>query len=226
MHRHFFEDKHHQWHCGGPRHPKHGKSRHGRGGDRGRGGGSFRIGRMIGDGDLRLIVLALLADQPRHGYDIIKALEEHSSGIYSPSPGIVYPTLTFLEEAGYAVAASEGSRRVYTITGTGRSYLEENRELADAVLSQIDRMGRKMARARDLLEDDERPHGDRSPDRDIPGVVPEVNDARRTLKAAIAEKLDSSADEQRRVASILREAAAAIRKPVVGSSREDDVDLG
>src|SRR5947209_2749977 len=76
-------------------------------------GAALRGGRMLADGDLRLIVLVLLEDSPRHGYDVIKALEERSGGIYSPSPGVVYPTLTYLEEAGYATAASEGNKRVY-----------------------------------------------------------------------------------------------------------------
>ena len=115
-------------------------------GGRGFGGGAFRVGKMLADGDLRLIVLALLADGPRHGYDIIKALEEHSSGIYSPSPGVVYPTLTFLEEAGYVTATSEGNKRVYTITDTGRAHLDENRELADMALAGIEKFGRRWPR--------------------------------------------------------------------------------
>lgn len=220
-----FQESHHQRHCGASiGHGRGGRRHRGRRG--GGGGGGFRIGRMIGDGDLRLIVLALLAGQPRHGYDIIKALEEHSSGVYSPSPGIVYPTLTFLEEAGYAEAASEGSKRVYTITEAGRAHLDANREQADAVLAGIERMGRRMARARAWLEEEERQGGGRRGDRDIPGVVPEVNQARRALKAAIAEKLDAPADEQRRVAAILSEAAEAIRKPAEDAGTEDDIDLG
>ena len=91
----------------------------GRGGHR----GPFRGGKMLGDGELRLVVLALLADQPRHGYDIIKALEERSHGAYSPSPGVVYPTLTFLEEAGYTTATTEGAKKVYAITEAGRRAL-------------------------------------------------------------------------------------------------------
>src|SRR3954462_11675737 len=79
-------------------------------------GATMRGGKMLADGDLRLIVLVLLEEAPRHGYDIIKALEQRSSGIYSPSPGVVYPTLTYLEEANYATAASEGNKRVYSIT--------------------------------------------------------------------------------------------------------------
>ena len=74
----------------------------GRGGPGGSGGGGLPFGRFVGDGELRLIVLALLADGPRHGYDLIKALEERSNGFYSPSPGVIYPTLTYLEEAGHA----------------------------------------------------------------------------------------------------------------------------
>src|SRR5689334_11809257 len=69
-------------------------------------GGFFRAGKMLADGDLRLIALALISEAPRHGYEIIKALEQRSSGIYSPSPGVVYPALTFLEEAGYATAST------------------------------------------------------------------------------------------------------------------------
>ena len=210
MHHHEFREHRHERSCAG-------RSGGGRGGEGkfrgrgGRGGDAFRIGKMLADGDLRLIVLALLDEQPRHGYDIIKALEEHSSGLYSPSPGIVYPSLTFLEEAGFATASSDGNKKVYTITEAGRTHLGENRALVDAALSGIEKIGRKMARARQWFEGSDRRHDEAPADRDIPHVVPEVNEARRTLKQAIAEKHDASADEQRRVASILREAAAAIR---------------
>jgi DNA-binding PadR family transcriptional regulator len=182
----------------------------GRGG-RGWGGGAFRVGKMLADGDLRLIVLALLEESPRHGSDIIKALEEKSSGIYSPSPGLVYPTLTFLEEAGYATAISEGNKKTYAITDTGRAHLDENRDVAETVLSGIEKIGKKMARAREWWEGSGRGGRRDAPDRDIPGVSEELNDARRALKAAIAEKIDGSADEQRRIAGVLRDAADAIR---------------
>jgi len=65
---------------------------------------------MLAQGDLKLLALALIAEQPRHGYELIKLIEEKTSGCYSPSPGIIYPTLTFLEEAGYVTAESEGPR--------------------------------------------------------------------------------------------------------------------
>ena len=197
----------------------------GRGGPRGFGGGAFRVGKMLADGDLRVIVLALLESGPRHGYDIIKALEEKSSGIYSPSPGVVYPTLTYLEEVGYVSASSEGNKKVYAITDTGRVHLAENRELADLALENIERFGRKMAQAREWWESQRTRHehkrGDKR-DRDIPGVIDEVNEARRELKTAIAEKLEDAAEEvQRHVAKAMREAAEAIRN--AGKSKDDDV---
>src|SRR2546430_6543104 len=101
------------------------------------GGDMIRAGRMLAHGDLRLIALALIAEQPRHGYDIIKQLEERTSGWYSPSPGIVYPTLTYLEEAGHLTSQADGAKKLYTITDEGRSYLEENRAFVDAVLDRL-----------------------------------------------------------------------------------------
>src|ERR1051325_6061272 len=95
------------------------------GGRHGMGGEMMRPGRMLAQGDLRLIALALIAEQPRHGYEIIKVLEDKTAGWYSPSPGIVYPTLTYLEEAGYVTAQAEGAKKLYTITDTGRAYLDE-----------------------------------------------------------------------------------------------------
>src|ERR1700738_4642233 len=103
------------------RHGGFGFGRHGMGG-----GDMIRAGRMLATGDLRLIALALIAEQPRHGYEIIKGLEEETSGWYSPSPGIVYPTLTYLEEAGYVTAQTEGTKKLYTITDEGRAYLDQN----------------------------------------------------------------------------------------------------
>ena len=106
----------------GPRWGGHGE---GRGGGR---GDWFRVGRMLAQGDLKLLALALIAEQPRHGYELIKLIEDKTRGAYSPSPGVVYPTLTFLEEAGYVTAESEGAKKRYTITDEGRAYLEKNRD--------------------------------------------------------------------------------------------------
>ena len=76
-----------------------------------------------GAGRLAALALALIAEQPRHGYEIIKLVEEKTADWYSPSPGIVYPTLTYLEEAGYVTASTEGAKKLYTITDEGGAYL-------------------------------------------------------------------------------------------------------
>ncbi len=224
MHHHFNRDERVYWHFAGRRGGPEDWGRGPRGGRGGWGGGAFRVGKMLADGDLRLIVLALLAEGPRHGYEIIKALEEKSSGVYSPSPGVVYPTLTYLEEVGYATALAEGSKKVYSITDSGRTYLEQNREVADMAISGIEKFGKKMAQARAWWEGQRRGEEHAAPDRDIPGVIPEVNDARRELKAAIAEKLEASEAEQQRVAAVLRKAAEDIRRP--DTKPTDDIDLG
>jgi len=96
----------------------------------GRGFGGPHGGRRFGRGDLKFVILDLLKDQPRHGYDIIRALEERFHGFYSPSPGSVYPTLQLLEDQGYVTSTQEDGKRVYSITAAGRSFLEER---ADAV---------------------------------------------------------------------------------------------
>src|SRR5271156_3276593 len=90
----------------------------------GRGGAGFRSGRKFAAADLQLVILALLAEKPRHGYELIKALEERSGGFYIPSPGMIYPALTYLEEIGYATVEAEGTRKLYQITESGRKYLE------------------------------------------------------------------------------------------------------
>lgn len=225
MHNHPFDhDERAYWHFAGRRGgPENwGRGSRGRGGW---GGGAFRVGKMLADGDLRLIVLALLDEGPRHGYEIIKAIEEKSSGIYSPSPGVVYPTLTYLEEVGYATASAEGSKKVYSITDTGRRHLADNRDVADMAMSGMEKFGKKMAQARAWWEGQRRGE-EPQPDRDIPGVIDEVNDARRALKAAMAEKLDAPEDEQRRMAEILSKAADDIRKLAATKTPHDDIDLG
>jgi len=184
----------------------------GRGGGRGGPGDMFRAGRMLADGDLKLITLSLLAEAPRHGYDIIKALEERTSGIYSPSPGVVYPTLTFLEEAGYAVSSSEGNKKVFSITEAGRAHLEENREMIDNVLDHLERFGRKMAKARDWFgwgdegEDGGRRgrHEKRDEKRD------RFRALRHRLRTALGEIVDAPEDKQVAAISILEDAAAAL----------------
>ncbi|CAM5332320.1 PadR family transcriptional regulator [Mesorhizobium sp. UC74_2] len=197
------------WHMAG----RFGGGRGGQGpfghGRRGHGGPGemLRAGRMFGDGDLKLIVLSLLSDAPRHGYDIIKALEERSSGIYSPSPGVVYPTLTFLEEAGYAVSSTEGAKKVFSITEAGEAHLEENRDMVERALEHLERVSEKMAKAREWFgwDDDRERRHDRDERRN-----PELKLLRRRLRAALAEILEAPADKQAEAASILKDAAEAL----------------
>ena len=107
---------------------------HGRHGHFGRGG---RVARFLEHGDLRLLVLHLIGEAPRHGYDLIKAIEDLTGGAYAPSPGVIYPTLTMLEELGQAEAATEGSKKLYSITEAGRAALAENKPLVDTILARL-----------------------------------------------------------------------------------------
>jgi DNA-binding PadR family transcriptional regulator len=101
----------------------------------GRGGGR---GRFFDSGDLRLVMLALIAEKPRHGYDLIKDIEERLAGTYAPSPGVVYPTLTMLEDMGLAaVTAEPGGRKLYTLTEEGRAHLAANQKAVDALLQRM-----------------------------------------------------------------------------------------
>src|SRR5207302_4015984 len=111
----------------------------GRWGRRGWGGfgGSGPGERFFGRGDLKYVILELLKDQPRHGYDIIRALEERMRGYYRPSPGSVYPTLQMLEDLGYVTSTQQEGKKVYTITAEGLRYLEEQRSTVDDIRSRI-----------------------------------------------------------------------------------------
>ena len=105
-------------------------------------GGPFggRGPRMFDPGALRLVVLGLIAEEPRHGYDIIKALEAKFQGAYSPSPGAIYPMLQMLEEADLVVSEANGNKRLYSITEQGKAYLEENAEELARINAQIDQV--------------------------------------------------------------------------------------
>jgi len=93
---------------------------------------------MFEQGDLRYVILRLLEEKPRHGYEIIKALEERFGGSYAPSPGVVYPTLQLLEDQGFArVLPEAGGKKVYEITDEGRAYLTENRDAVDTIFERI-----------------------------------------------------------------------------------------
>jgi DNA-binding PadR family transcriptional regulator len=96
-----------------------------------------RGNRLFDYGELRLLVLALIAEQPRHGYELIKAIEERMGGSYTPSPGVIYPTLSWLDDMGYAsVSTDEPGRKSYHITTEGEAFLAENQVEADELLAR------------------------------------------------------------------------------------------
>ena len=103
--------------------------------------GRFRHGmrgRVFDHGDLRYLLLHLIAEKPRHGYELIKAIEEKFGGMYSPSPGVIYPTLTLLEELGHIrPAEGEGARKAYAVTEEGTAFLAANRAAVDQVLERM-----------------------------------------------------------------------------------------
>ena len=96
-----------------------------------------RRGTSFQKGDLKYVILDLLKDKPRHGYDIIRELEELSYGFYKPSPGVIYPTLQMLEEMGYASSTEQEGKRVYSITEEGLKFLENQSSIADDVRRQM-----------------------------------------------------------------------------------------
>src|ERR1700742_603805 len=103
--------------------------------DRGFGGGRER---HFDNGELRLVILQLIADKPSYGYEIIKAIEERLAGGYTPSPGAVYPTLTLLEEEGYAtVTSTESNKKLYGVTDAGSKYLQENKAVIKAIFDRM-----------------------------------------------------------------------------------------
>lgn len=104
----------------------------------------------LAQGDLRLVAIALIAEAPCRGYEIIKLIEEKTADWYSPAPSIVHPMLTNLAEAGYVTATTEPPR-LYTITDSGRAYLQQNRDPADAVLGRLTALGERVSRWRRAL---------------------------------------------------------------------------
>jgi DNA-binding PadR family transcriptional regulator len=103
------------------------------GGRRGR-----RSKRMFESGELRLVLLKLIADEPRHGYDLIRAIEETTGGEYAPSPGVIYPTLTLLQDMGLIEETpGEGARKSFQVTGEGQEYLAERSDEVDALFERL-----------------------------------------------------------------------------------------
>jgi DNA-binding PadR family transcriptional regulator len=164
----------------------------GRGGDGefGRGGGRRRG--LYDSEELRLVLLSLIAEQPRHGYDLIREIEERTGGQYAPSPGIIYPTLTMLQDMGLIVESdAAGTRKVYATTPEGTAYLAEHKAEADALLARITELASAQK-------------GDRAP----------VRRAMRNLHAALAEKVARSDNDElmHKIAALLDEATQKIER--------------
>src|SRR5438270_8847748 len=101
-----------------------------------RGGRSGRR-QWFGAGDMKYVILKLLRDKPRHGYEVMKELEERMHGCYSPSPGTVYPTLQWLEDEGLVVAKDVEGKKVYEITEQGRQFLEEHKDMVEDIFDRV-----------------------------------------------------------------------------------------
>lgn len=171
------------------------------------GGRSFGKGRKLASGDLQLLMLALLSEKPSHGYEIIKALDERSQGFYIPSPGMVYPALTYLQEIGHATIQPEGARKRYHVTDAGLEHLIQLKAKVDALFAQFELVSKRMERVRRALgaqEDDDLAgeHGGR--------CSKEVRSARQELNRALAAKSQGPLEQQQRIVDILQRATAHI----------------
>jgi DNA-binding PadR family transcriptional regulator len=165
---------------------QHGLGRHGwRGG--------MRRGRLLDHGDLRFVILQLVAEKPRYGYELIKAIEEKFAGVYTPSPGVVYPTLTLLEELGNVAVAAQGAKKLYTITPEGTAFLAENQATVAAIF--------------DRIQEASRTHGG--------APAPQIVRAFENLKLALSLRLSRgpvSEEQALRLAAAIDAAAAAVER--------------
>ena len=163
----------------------------GREGFRGRGRGG-RMGRFFEQGDLRFVVLKLIADKPAHGYELIKAVEETAGGAYAPSPGVIYPTLTLLEDLGYVSVSEGGGRKLYTVTPEGEAYLADNQPMVSGL---FDRMAQVAAASA--------------------AFSPQILRARENLKTALRLKLTAgalTAEQVKAIAEALDAAAQTVEQ--------------
>jgi DNA-binding PadR family transcriptional regulator len=154
-----------------------------------------------------VLLVALLMDEPRHGYELIRLLETRSNGFYTPSPGMVYPALTYLEEIGYTTVTAEGNRKRYAITAEGRAYFEANRERIDFIWAKLNFFAQKMGMVRRALAGED---GDDDDDGGGRHALKALIEARHKLKHLLMARAHVPAAEQLRIAQILERAAAEI----------------
>ena len=147
--------------------------------------------RFFDTGHLRLVILQLIAEKPSYGYEIIKAIEERLSGGYAPSPGVVYPTLTLLEEEGFAASSTEGNKKLFTATDAGREYLKANNATVKVIFGRMEQARKVFGRGRS----------------------PQIMRALMNLKFALkmrAGRGDLSSEQVSKIAEVLDAAARAI----------------
>jgi DNA-binding PadR family transcriptional regulator len=175
-----------------------------RGGGFGAGDEDFSRGRKFSSEDLQMLLVALLVDAPRYGYELIKLLESRSNGFYTPSPGMVYPALTYLEEIGYTTVESEGNRKRYALTTEGHEYFAANREQIELLWAKLSFFARKMGMVRRALAGEEGDEYEESP----PQMA--LMKARMKLKKQLFAHSNGPEEEQSRIAEVLERAAAEI----------------
>lgn len=152
-HPHHEHDREHEgrraWFFGGWEQAPEARGRHGLGGRHGRWERGFGGGRLFDAGDLKLVILKLLAEEPSYGYQLMKRMEERLAGGYTPSAGVIYPTLTMLEEEGLAsVSTSSDNKKIYTVTPAGLEFLEQNKQRIDELFARLDEASEGFERGR------------------------------------------------------------------------------
>ncbi|HTP89297.1 MAG TPA: PadR family transcriptional regulator [Bryobacteraceae bacterium] len=173
--------------------PESGRGEHWHGGrwmGRGFGGGRER---MFDAGDIRLVILKLLSEQPSYGYQLIKTMEERLAGGYTPSPGVIYPTLTMLEEEGLIASAAENNKKVYSVTPEGLEYLAANKHRVEELFARLEHAGRGFQRGRS----------------------PEIMHAFMHLGTAVTDRVrreSVTAEQLRKIAEAIHAAAKAIEE--------------
>lgn len=160
-----------------------------------------RMGRLLGHGELRFVLLYLLNEKPRHGYDLIKALEELSSGVYAPSSGVIYPTLNSLEEASLALASLDDNKKLYTITKSGKELLSEHEEEVDVIIFRMKKMGQKISKLRKMID------------------MPDENEKRSSIRRSMHEFkselfyfVDATPETKQKIVDIIDKMTAELKK--------------
>lgn len=157
-------------------------------------------GRKLSSDELQLLILKQLNSQPAHGYELIKFFEEHSNGVYTPSPGVIYPALTFLHETDKVSVEQQGNRKQYHITDEGKEFLEQSKDQASFLWERLSTIGQHMNEVRDIFS--ERPMKTKQSYK--------LFEARRALKQTLREKQNASEEELNRIELILKKATEEI----------------